>query len=310
MYGHVGDLIQDFRLERYAERCPVTKSSTSRIFVYLVGPNTFIPLNAISSTGKVTTNRVPEDFVRNVIRIFTTSSVEEFNVIFRQFNLQIDMSSHTSNLSSYSPNTTIFMPDLDQIFTVAENKYSSLLAEDKWSGKMAKVNETGFTSTTSTTPNKTTYKCFNCGSTEHKLDSCPFPINKDKIKKNRNAFWEQKRSKSSNNPTKTKSNNSYPSTGKWVPPSKSEKNQRVIDGKQYTWQEGKNSTKKSWVQITDHEEGKKSPPSNSTSNSTPSPFNFPSCPPNADPQTQLAYANFSKSLEDTFRAFQQQFGNS
>ena len=146
------------------------------------------------------------------------------------------MSYQASSTSMYfSPSTTSpALPNLEQVLNVAENKYASLLQEDKWSGVTLKVNETGFNSTclsVNNDQNKLTfkYKCFNCGGTDHKLENCPKTIDKECIKKNRTQFWKQKREKGNNSPTPS-SSRSPPTTGKWVPPSKKEKNQQNIDG--------------------------------------------------------------------------------
>ena len=165
----------------------------------------------------------------------------------------------------------------------------------------SKVNETGFTSSTNNLNNdklKSTYKCFNCGGTDHKLEHCPKTHDKDRIKRNRNLFWKQKRENNGNNKTnQNTTKRTPPTTGKWVPPSKKEKNQRNIDGKVYHWK----SDQTKWVLAKDKSS------SSDVTNSSNFSFTMPSLPSNSNADKQLAYANFSKQLEETFKNFKDQF---
>ena len=62
--GHVGDSMKDVKLSLYSDAdfasCKDTSKSTSGVFISLEGPNTFLPLNAISKKQTVVSHSTPE----------------------------------------------------------------------------------------------------------------------------------------------------------------------------------------------------------------------------------------------------------
>ena len=261
-----------------------------------------------TSTGPIFSNAiVPEDFPLQVISVFQTSSVPEFNDQFRQLYTIHDLGKHAIGTSIATP----ALPKVEEIILIARRKYNSLHQQDKWLGKLH--NPSTFVSFAKM------QKCFNCDQEGHSVDQCPVPLNEDRVKQNRKAFHNaKKKNKKANdktpaantpqqnsNSSNTNSNKPVP-TGKFAPPSSNEKKKRVIDGKPMYWL----TKNKRW--IPDKFPHQDAPQANAAG--TPAPATLPavpgfvsqqvpqgasaSLPASFSPEMRLTMANASRCLQE------------
>lgn len=176
-------------------------------------------------------NRVPEDLIRTLLRIFQTSSVQEFNNVFANMEQQRLLGQVTS-LGTQTAALTV-----DNICKVAGSFYRLLTEESKWTGESTLGNDQSvFTART----------CWNCGGPGHDIKTCPKPKNTKLIEVNKKKFHAAKKDNRQSNSTpggRPRGPPAAPGTGKWRRPEPAENNRRVIDGKQMFWKQ----TAKRWV---------------------------------------------------------------
>jgi hypothetical protein len=174
---------------------------------------------------------LPTDLADHLLDVFQTSSVEDFNSLFKHFRLQSKIATFRAKSGSSST------PTIDEILQFAENQYHLMKSTGKWTGVDAKTNETFFIAAlqaATSTGTKFTI-CFNCGGS-HSFKNCPKPADKTRIRANQKLFKERKKGAG---PSPTKSNDSKKGggkTGKFAPPTETEKknqSRRLIDGKLY-----------------------------------------------------------------------------
>lgn len=171
--------------------------------------------NLVDTNGE---SLIPKDFVDDLIKIFQTTSVTEFNDLFSHY-------SRANTLSEFITGPTAPKPTISQILKFAEIQYRKLYRSGQWTGVTTKLTETAFIT------NEKEMKCFNCGG-KHHLSKCPVPKSEDRIKANYKLFKQNKKKDLSSTAKKKK--------GKYSPPTAEEKannNRRVIDGKEhyYLW---------------------------------------------------------------------------
>ena len=158
-------------------------------------------------------SEMPPDFASDIIKIFRTSSVSEYNDLFSAFQHQIKISKvlkKSANLDALS---------IDTILKFAEEQYLVLVQSGLWTGVNNKATETTFIAKAGQT-----LQCFNCGG-DHLLSECNKPKNDERIQTNRKLYEKNKR-KSKGKAAKNK----------WGPPTAEEKknnSRRMIDGKEY-----------------------------------------------------------------------------
>lgn len=160
--------------------------------------------------------RIPKEFTRHVLQVLQTTSNSGFNLFFQTMEAT-ESCAHI--LRPQDKGTSV-----DKILECATSEYNTRVINGTWDGVKAKKNETkaGFTAAGN---GATERPCFNCGSTQHKLDKCTKPKDDQRIEKARQALRDSKR--------QGKGSGRQP-TGKWAPPTEAEKknrNKRTIDGK-------------------------------------------------------------------------------
>lgn len=191
-------------------------------------------------TRLATINRIPPNMPPVVLRVYQTSSVPEFNEVFR--HLELNMSIFNSNTVVQAPQNLLSDPlvtvqNQDTLLqtcetwnSFAETKYTELSYEGKWcvgtnqqdpSIHLAKMPARIFKA--SALLNQC---CWNCGEEGHSLKDCPHQRNDVQIELNRKAFHEAKERKKNGGGTSNKSDSK-----KFAPPAKGESNRRTIDGK-------------------------------------------------------------------------------
>jgi hypothetical protein len=181
-----------------------------------------------------TFNKVPEDLVRNLLKVFQTSSVGSFNEIFKHMEQQryltqaLYMDSRKDQLTAGG------------IFRVAATQYRLMWEEGTWTGVRLK----GGTDAIFANAANGKGCCWNCGSTEHRIGECKVPKDRARIEANKNAMFKaQPQGGNSKSGKREDGKGKKPAEGKYRPPSADENNRRVIDGKPMFWRE----LKKRWV---------------------------------------------------------------
>ena len=136
-------------------------------------------LEKTDSTGHVTETKVPPDLSKTLLEIFQTSSDAKFNKMFEQLFLTGFQASITAGEAGYGK------PEF--ILKQAESYYSALYASDYgWTGEVQKKQKSVFTAGAA----ESERPCFNCGGLGHDFASCSKPKNEDRIKQNRQKYFE------------------------------------------------------------------------------------------------------------------------
>jgi hypothetical protein len=117
-------------------------------------------------------NRVPQNIVRNMPQIMQTTSVPKFNNTFElvetsRFVNDCEPTLHVGVTGQFNVNT---------IFSIAEQKYTSTMEAHKWNG----VSNKGSKSTFITVGSEKKPVCWNCGG-PHRLPDCTLPKNQEII---------------------------------------------------------------------------------------------------------------------------------
>eukprot|EP00957_Ditylum_brightwellii_P115632 8820165-Ditylum_brightwellii.AAC.1 len=97
--------------------------------------------------GLSNVNKLPSDANKILINIFKSSSVEEFNTVFKS----LDISIYTKGKFNYTP---------EEILKIAKKCYTNLKASDKWN-----VSTSSYMSSIGR-------KCHECGE-DHPVKNCP-----------------------------------------------------------------------------------------------------------------------------------------
>ena len=138
--------------------------------------NTAVNLLKHSSTDERA--YITHDFSRDLLRVFQTSSVPEFNHVFQVLEQQCQMEADVAG------NVVVNWPDLVAITSLASKTFHRMSASGEWANPSrpaafpASVNQWK--------PGN----CFNCGSDQHMQHDCPHPLNQATIDANKKALAE------------------------------------------------------------------------------------------------------------------------
>ena len=179
-------------------------------------------------------SKVPDDVVMILLRIFQTSSVDEFNNVFKLLETQRALPGVLNNAAL----GLVAIQPAD-VFRVAEQQYRVLQEAGDWTGVSTKANSSVFTASGSSGSASTGIVCWNCGGSHH-LRDCKKPLDRERVKKSKAQFARQARaaksgSNTGNASTDTKSGSSPPGQGRWRKPEPHENNRRVINGKEHEY---------------------------------------------------------------------------
>ena len=203
---------------------------------------------------------LPENSLRNLLTIFQSTSVPEFNDLFRDMERELRKNQVTGAidprfaLSAQRPGAKLLANDIESIhFTLkyAEQMYRTFVQEGTWdailqqpAGQAAFIAQQQMGPTqfngqqpqghTSTTSNQTTGllpvipwtkagDCFNCGQPSCSLRFCKHPRDPERISANKDKLPSYSKDKPKYVPKK------------WRKPEPHESNKRIIDGRPYTW---------------------------------------------------------------------------
>ena len=194
----------------------------------------------IDGCSSITGITVPSDFDRVVLTTLQTSSCDEFTHIFR--HIQLQTTAVASQQSTYGRRLQEpVYPPYNGVLVTAKSTYLRLKREGKWTGASHKSEKAaGFNAQTQSTKTKpaalstqmppaggtsqSRSKCFNCGSEDHRLPDCPKPHDENKIKRAREAFFENKQRRTNVKTRTTRIFRGQPQilnvNKKWVPDTK------------------------------------------------------------------------------------------
>jgi hypothetical protein len=208
---------------------------------------------------------LPDEYVDNLITIFTTTSVEEFNDLFESLKKQLFASqlqaSITSSLIVPSAGTSSLTNNLEgatYVLEYAGKAFYTLSQKGSWDkclqqvpGESALITPPG-----DDRPTFDSSKCFNCGGTHH-LRFCPLKRDQSTIDKNRalHPSGSSPRHQQGHQPTSFRGGKRTPYVRptKWRLPEEGENNKRIIDNKPFTF----NPSSKRWEPDTTPESGQK-----------------------------------------------------
>ena len=158
-----------------------------------------------------------DEMTRQVLKIMQTSSVDDFNDIFKEIerNRLIDTAFLDKGDKSLASRLSY-----EKIFSLAEQQYISMNEAGTWTGVTTKGTESVFKSELQ--PEQKKIECFNCGG-PHLLKDCTRPRDENKIKENR----KKKRA------AKSESKKKEGGKGRWSNPRPEEHGRRTVNGKLY-----------------------------------------------------------------------------
>ena len=154
-------------------------------------------LRALKNASTEDRSYVPLDFVKTIYKVLQTSSVPEFNDVFRTQQREIQT---TADMEGISP----VWPDASRVLSLANNTYQRLKHSGQWDGVLKRSQAhaavpSGAPATRVTDYSKPPppgYICFNCGG-HHWIVKCDKPHDQAKIEANKKKFLASKRSGSS-----------------------------------------------------------------------------------------------------------------
>ena len=200
---------------------------------------------AITDTiSAVHDDHLPEDYVQQIITIFTITSVYAFNQLFKKLKTDLISMELQATLNMPMLSTSIHlknnMASVDYVLTLPRTVYNDFLQrglQDKCIN--ATPGQFGLLSVADAVAEG--YTCFNCGRKgHHQKENCPKPVNKERQKLDREKFNLEKgrpqQSAKFNNKGKE-----FPC--KWRAPEALENNKRVINKVPHTY----NPAMKGWV---------------------------------------------------------------
>jgi hypothetical protein len=190
-------------------------------------------------------DKLPSDFVKHYIHIFTTSSVPIFNDLFEDLKKQLMAARLQASITKYKlapAGSNLLSNDMNTVEFVLEyanRAYLDLFQSGEWDACINKTpgaasHHTPVPGATPSTPRRGLI-CFNCGK-DHHLRDCPEPRDEVKIAKARTAHPNGSRNQQQ--PVSFQK----PVPRKWRPPEAGENNKRVIDNFPYTY----NPTTRGW----------------------------------------------------------------
>ena len=138
--------------------------------------NTAVNLLSHSSTDE--RSYITHDFSRDLLHVFQTSSVPEFNSVFQVREQQCQMEADMSG------DVVVQWPHLEEITSLALQTYhrmsaSGLWAKPTWPAAFPAAVDTWKPGS-----------CFNCGSDQHMQGDCSHPLNQATVDANKKALAE------------------------------------------------------------------------------------------------------------------------
>ena len=151
------------------------------------GEDVEVAVSLIKATHRVlkcasskTKSYVPSDFSRTVFVVFQTTSVHEFNLLFKDEQRRIQKA---ADMDGARP----VWPAVSKILNLATNSYRRMKASGEWLKPSKKTAFTGEVPQTSDKKKTYVIICWNCGG-QHLLKECPKPKDENRIQAARKKF--------------------------------------------------------------------------------------------------------------------------
>jgi len=157
-------------------------------------------------------NKVPQDLLAQLVRLFQTTSVPQFNRLFENAGANIKM--RLGNIT------------VESLLQLAEDSYNEAVACKEWNttsgGKGSSFVANNKKDNKKNKDNKGPLTCWNCGQQGHKSNACPHP--------------KKPQSNSPNNqPAQSPANNGDGTDWHLIPPGNREPHQKVVNNKTFYW---------------------------------------------------------------------------
>jgi hypothetical protein len=124
------------------------------------------------SSSIATQSRVPPEWSKTLIRVFQTTTVPEFNQIFKDEEKD---ARRDADKNGGQPQ----WPTHKQLTRLATVSYNRIKSSGHWD--IPKSKSKGYLNLPTKGPPQPDYKCWNCGEPGHRLDGCPKPQNQARI---------------------------------------------------------------------------------------------------------------------------------
>jgi hypothetical protein len=154
-------------------------------------------LSTFKAASTPTVNRIPQEWNKDLLSIFQTSSVSTFNQIFLKIQQDVRQIADMEGIMPVWPNH-------DETIRLARATYNRLKLSGEWdvpasSQKKAMVAEARRPFRPDNNQVRSEPVCWNCGVKGHRLQQCTQALDQTKIDKKRNEWKNNKRGKSNGN---------------------------------------------------------------------------------------------------------------
>ena len=190
---------------------------------------------------------LPEDYVQQLITIFTTTSVDAFNELFKKIKsdlLSMELQATLNmNMISTGMHLKNNMDSATYVLELARTVYNDFVQKGLWDKCInATPGQSGLLAAAATVAEG--YTCFNCGAKgKHRKENCPHPVNEERQKVEKDKFNLERSARRGPQQSTKFNNRGRPIPKKWREPEASENNKRVIDNVPHTY----NPTSKGWI---------------------------------------------------------------
>jgi hypothetical protein len=154
------------------------------------GEDVEVAVSLIKATHRVlkcasskTKSYVPSDFSRTVFIVFQTTSVHEFNLLFKDEQRRIQ---RVADMEGARP----VWPAVSMVLNLATNSYRRMKASGEWLKPSKKTAFTGEVPHSGDKKKTYVIVCWNCGG-QHLLKECPKPKDESRIQAARKKFKEK-----------------------------------------------------------------------------------------------------------------------
>jgi hypothetical protein len=161
-------------------------------------------LSTFKAASTPSTDRIPQEWNKDLLTIFQTSSVSTFNNLFLKIQQDVRQA---ADMEGVMPQ----WPDHEEIIRLASATYNRLKLSGEWdipvsSQKKAMVVEVRRQFKPDNSQSRPEPVCWNCGIKGHRLQQCPKPLDQAKIDKKREE-WKANRRATGNNTNPRYQNN-------------------------------------------------------------------------------------------------------
>jgi hypothetical protein len=133
------------------------------------------------SSSTATQSRIPPEWSKTLIRVFQTTTVPEFNQVFKDEERE---ARRDADKNGGQPN----WPTHEQLTRLATVTYNRIKQSGSWDLPTKKSKGYLNAPAGKGPPSNPDYRCWNCGESGHRIDACPKPRNQARIDAERVKF--------------------------------------------------------------------------------------------------------------------------